>query len=143
MPKLVVLILSLFAFNTFASELVLEKHAVSGLIIPEMSFKNDCLITSDGNVKITKKSGDGTTLSLARHLSYGTIFQIRQLLRVADKASIHNSGVLCDAGSITVTGYRNGKAIMIKDQQDCYSYRYRNGRSARRIRNLATQICTF
>ncbi len=135
--------LSLFTLNAFASHLLLEKHAVSGLIIPEMSFKNDCTISGKGIVKIMKRSGDGTTLNLARQLSWGTVFHIRQLLRVARHASIRDGGILCDAGSVSVTGYLGGQAIMIKDQRDCDSYKYRAGRSARRIRNMATEICTF
>lgn len=143
MVKLVALMVSLFAFNAFAAEVMLEKHARSGLIIPEMSFKYDCTMYRDGVVKIFKRKGDGTTLSLARHLNWATTFQIRQLLRIASRASIHDSGVLCDAGTVTVTGYRNGKSIMLKDQRDCVANRYRNGRSARHLRSLATQICTF
>ncbi len=143
MSKLALIILALFAINASAGTVILEKHAVSGLIIPEMSFKKDCSIFREGYVESYTKKGDGTIIGFTHMVRASRIFEIKQLLKVARYAGIADGGVLCDAGTILVTGHYAGKAIMLKAQKDCDSYKFRKGWAAQRLRNIASNLCAF
>ena len=137
------LILALFAFNASAAHVLLEKHAVSGLMIPENSFKKDCSIFREGYVESYTKKGDGTIIGFTHMVTARRIFEIKQLLRVARRAGIAEGAILCDAGSISVTGHYAGKAVMLKAQKDCDSNRFRKGWAAQRLRNIASNLCAF
>lgn len=138
------LILCFISFNAFAAPLaLLEKHAVSGFVLPEHSFKKDCKIFREGYVESYTKNGDGTIMGFTHGVSSARIFEIRQLLRVARKAGIVDKGVRCDGGSETVTGLYANKPVMIKALLDCHSWKERTGWAARRLRNIAANLCAF
>ncbi len=143
MSKLPLMILALFAFNAGAATVLLEKHAVSGLTIPENSFKKDCSIYREGYVESYTKRGDGTIIGFTHMIRSRRIFEMKQLLRVARTAGIADGGILCDAGTTLVTGHYAGKAVMLKAQIDCDSYKFRKGWAAQRLRNLVADICAF
>ena len=138
------LVLSIISFNTFAAPLtLLEKHATSGYVLPEHSFKKDCKIFKEGYVESYTKSGDGTIMGFTHGVSSARIFEIRQMIRLARKAGIVDKGVRCDGGSETVTGSFAGKPVMIKALLDCHSWKERTGWAAKRLRNIAKDLCAF
>lgn len=137
------LFLSLFAVNAFAGTVILEKHATSGLMIPENSFKKDCSIFREGYVESYTQRGDGTIIGFTHMVSKRKIFEIRQLLSAARHFAIVNGPILCDAGSISVYGHRGSGPVLLKDQKDCNSYKFRKGWAAQRLRNIAGNLCAF
>ena len=143
MSKLALTVLALFVFNASAGTVILEKHAVSGLMIPENSFKKDCSIFREGYVESYTKKGDGTIIGFTHMVRSSRIFEIRQLLNVARHSGIAEGAILCDAGTKIVTGHYGGKAIMLKAQYDCDSNKFRKGWAAQRLRNIAANLCAF
>lgn len=137
------LLLVLFTANAFAGTVILEKHATSGLVIPENSFQKDCSIYREGYVESYTKKGDGTITGFTHMVSKRRIFEIRQLMKAARRAEIANGPVLCDGGSIIITGHRPGGPVLLKEQKDCNSYKFRKGWAAQRLRNIAGKLCAF
>lgn len=137
------LLLILFSANAFSATVILEKHATSGLVIPENSFQKDCSIYREGYVESYTKKGDGTIIGFTHLVSKRRIFEIRQLMNVARHAAIVNGPVLCDGGSIIITGHRMSGPVLLKEQKDCNSYKFRKGWAAQRLRNIAGKLCAF
>ncbi len=139
-----ILVLSFLSVAAFADdrELILEKHAISGYVPPEHRFVKDCTIYRNGNVEVVIKQ-ESTGSGYTAQISSSKVWEIRQLLLVAKRFGIAQGAVICDAGTVTVTGHRNHKAIMIKSQKDCHSNRWRKGWAATRLRNIASNICGF
>lgn len=137
------LFLCLVSMNAFAGTLILEKHATSGLGIPENSFQKDCSIYREGYVESYTKKGDGTIIGFTHMVSKARIFEIRQLLGLAHSSVIANGPVLCDAGSISITGHRLSGPVLLKAQADCNSYKFRKGWAAQRLRNITGNLCAF
>lgn len=137
------LILAFFSFSAFANHPLITKHATSGFVIPEDSFVKDCTIHYNGHIETLIKRGDGTQEATSGHLVSAAIFEMRYLLRLASLRSIVDNGVQCDGGSKNVTGYRNGKSVLLLDIKDCVSYKLRSGWAARRLRTRVTSYCGF
>lgn len=137
------LFLSLISVNAFAGTLILEKHATSGYVAPEHSFQKDCSIYREGYVESYTKKGDGTIIGFTHMVSKARIFEIRQLLNAARHFAIVNGPVTCDAGSISIYGHRASGPVLLKDQKDCNSYKFRKGWAAQRLRNIAGNLCAF
>ncbi len=136
-------LLSLFSASAFANHPLITKHATSGFTLPEDSFVKDCTISYNGTLKIHVKRGNGTEDSSLGTMTSSAITEMRYLLQLASYRSIVNNGVQCDGGNKKVTGYRNGKSVLLLDIKDCVSYRIRSGWAARRLRSRVTAACGF
>lgn len=139
------LFLSLFSVTAFADdsrELILERHTRSGFVMPEHYFKKDCTIYRNGDVEVVIQTADSGSGYTAR-ISARSVFEIRQLLLAAKQRAIIVGAVMCDGGDDIVTGHRSGRAILIKEQKDCSSNKWRKGWAAGRVRALASKICGF
>lgn len=139
---LVLTFLSLPAFAEDSRELILERHTRSGYVMPEHYFKKDCTIYRNGDVEVTIQtadSGSGFTAKIHRR----TVWEINQLLRVAKRRAIIVGPVMCDGGDDIVTGHRAGRSILVKQQKDCASNKWRKGWAAERLRKHAERICGF
>jgi hypothetical protein len=141
----VFLVLALFSSVAFAEDPripILEKHALSGYVPPEFRFKKDCRIFADGSVEIQIVEGETGSGSTA-HISMGKIAEIRRYVNFARFFPISSGAVICDAGTITVTGHRKGVSVLIKERLDCHSNKWRQGYPASRLRAIATKLCGF
>lgn len=133
---------SILSSSAFAG-VILEKHKTSGFVLPEHRFVKDCYVKSEGFVESYTKQADGTIMGFTHQVSQRKIWEIKQLLKVARKASIVSGAIRCDGGSESVTGHRNNKPVMLKDLKDCASNTYRTGWAANRLRNIASNLCAF
>ena len=138
-------ILALFLFTTtsFAGTLILEKHAVSGYVMPEHSFVKNCKIFKEGTLEITIKNGDGTATGSSAILHPLRVRAIRALNRLALRGSIEESISPCDIGTVIVKGHHGGKEVEIESSLDCGSKRINKSYAARALRNMAEDICGF
>ena len=139
------LVLSILSVNAFASEereLILEKHLKSGYVSPEHAFQKDCTIYRNGDVEVVLMTG-GTASGFTAKISSRKVFEIRQLIQVARHFKIVNGPVACDIGDHIVTGHRHGQSVLIKDQRDCTTYKWRKGWAATRLKAIARNICQF
>lgn len=143
--KSLILFLGFLSFSAFAAEdreLILDKHLRSGLVPPGYSFQKDCSIYRNGDVEVVLITGDVASGFTAK-ISSSKVWEIRRLIKIARRSEIVTGPILCDGGDYILTGHRSGKDVLIKEQKDCESYRWRRGAAARRLRSLARTICQF
>lgn len=139
------LILSMLSFSAFAAEdreLILERHTHSGYVMPEYAFQKDCSIYRNGDVEVTMVTG-GVATGFTAKISSRKVWEIRQLLRIAKRFKIGTGPVICDIGTNVVTGHRGGLSILIKEQLDCASNKWRKGWAADHLMSIASSICQF
>jgi hypothetical protein len=139
------LALALLSSTAFAEDsrvLILEKHAVSGYVPPDFSFKKDCQIFSNGNVEVMIVMSDQASGYTAQ-LPYSKVAQINRYTRFAKYYSIVSGPVICDAGTLIVTAHRKGNPVLITERMDCASNKWRKGYPANRLRAIATAVCGF
>lgn len=141
--KILCLVLTLLSLTAFASEdreLILEKHTHSGYVPPEYTFQKDCTIYRNGNVEVTMVTG-GVASGFTAQISSWKVREIRELIRIAKFYKIVSGPVLCDGGTNVVTGHRAGVSVLIKEEIDCGSNKWRKGWAATRLKAIASQIC--
>lgn len=132
------------SFSTFAaSHLILEKHAVSGYVMPEHSFVKDCKIYREGYLETYIKKGDGTAVGGTMMVNKVQIASIRTLLQVAKRGTIHEGAVLCDAGTVVVTGHIGTKNVLLERSLDCSEKKMNKSYAARALRSMAESLCGF
>ncbi len=136
--------LFLISFSTFAApHVILEKHAVSGYVMPEHSFVKDCKIYREGYLETYIKKGDGTAVGATMQVNRVQIASIRTLLQVAKRGTIHEGPVLCDAGTVIVTGHIGARDILLESSLDCSEKKVNKSYAARALRSMAESLCGF
>ena len=138
-----VLLTLLLSTSAFASELLLKKHAVSGLMIPENSFEKDCSVYSSGLVRLRLREGINPPRIVRKLVSQRQITLLKQNLRKARFGKIVDGDIICDAGSRTVYGYLRGKKILIDEDLDCNTHRINECAAAGRIVSFGFRVCEF
>lgn len=126
-----------------APHVILEKHAVSGYVMPEHSFVKDCKIYREGYLETYIKKGDGTAIGASMHVNAVQIASIRTLLQVAKRGHIEDQGVVCDAGTIIVTGHIGARAVLIENRLDCAEQKMNKSYAAKALRSMAESLCGF
>lgn len=136
--------LFLISFSTFAApHVILEKHAVSGYVMPEHSFVKDCKIYREGYLETYIKKGDGTAVGASMMVNRVQIASIRTLLQVAKRGTIKEGPVLCDAGTVIVTGHIGPKEVLIESSLDCSEQKINKSYAASALRSMAESLCGF
>jgi hypothetical protein len=141
MLKLITLLL--ISTSTFASTLILEKHASSGFTIPEHSFVKDCKIYREGRMESTTLGGDGTTTSFSRKVSVMHINTIRALNRLALTGEMVETSMPCDIGTTLIKGYTDSHVVEIESAMDCGLKRTNDSSAANILGSMAREICGF
>lgn len=137
------LILLLISFPVFSRTLILDKHVVSGYVLPEHSFVKDCKIYSDGTLESVAQYGNGTGDGFSKILKKRVVLEIRALNRAAKKGQIEEGPALCDAGTEIVNGYVGTKKVLLLSAPDCDIVMENKSRAARHLRKLAEKLCAF
>src|SRR6478752_2844597 len=107
--------LFLISFSTFAApHMILEKHAVSGYVMPEDSFVKDCKVFREGYLETYIKKGDGTAVGATMKVNAVQIASIRTLLQVAKRGKIKISPMPCDIGTIIVKGHIGSRLVLLE-----------------------------
>lgn len=142
MSKIFILFL-LFSTTAFAKTVILQKHAVSGFVMPEDSFVKDCKIYREGFMEAETINGDGTAIGTSRTLADTQVHIIRLLNRLARRGSISESVNPCDIGTIIVKGYHGKQEVELESSLDCGSKRLNGSAAANVLRSMASEICGF
>ncbi len=136
--------LLLISFSTFAApHLMVEKHAVSGYVMPEDSFVKDCKIYREGYLETYIKKGDGTAVGSTMHLNRVQVASIRTLLRVAEHGSLSITPMPCDIGTVIVKGHRAQHVVEIESSIDCGEKRLNKSYAASALRSMTESLCGF
>jgi len=136
--------LFLISFSTFAApHLLIEKHAVSGYVMPEDSFVKDCKIYREGYLETYIKKGDGTAVGATMQVNKVQITSIRTLLQVAKRGKIEEGGVLCDAGTVIVTGHIGARSVLLESSLDCAEQKLNKSYAAKALRSMTESLCGF
>lgn len=135
------LFLSTTAFA--APHVILEKHAVSGYVMPEHSFVKDCKIYREGYLETYIKKGDGTAVGATMQVNKVQIASIRTLLQVAKRGTISEGPVICDAGTVIVTGHIGSRDVLIENSLDCAEKKINKSYAAKALRSMAESLCGF
>ena len=142
MSKILILFF-LFSSTTFAGTIILQKHAVSGYVMPEDSFVKDCRIYREGHIETETVNGDGTAIGSSRMLAATQVHIIRILNRLARRGSISDSINPCDIGTTIVKGFHGKQEVELESSLDCGSKRLNESAAANVLRSMATEICGF
>jgi hypothetical protein len=138
--------LTLFFISTAAfaaPHLILEKHAVSGYVMPEDSFVKECRIYREGYLETYTKKGDGTSVGASMQVNAVQIAGIRTLVRLSSNGSIKISPMPCDIGTVIVKGHRLNQVIELESSIDCGEKRLNNSYAASVLRSMAESLCGF
>lgn len=126
-----------------APHLILEKHAISGYVMPEYSFVKDCKIYREGYLETYIKKGDGTAIGATMQVNAVQIASIRALLRVANRGKIQTGPILCDAGTVILTGHIGAHEVLIDHRLDCAEQKVNKSYAAKALRSMAESLCGF
>lgn len=136
--------LFLISFSTFAApHVILEKHAVSGYVMPEHSFVKDCKIYREGYLETYIKKGDGTAVGATMQVNKVQVASIRTLLQVAKRGTIKISPMPCDIGTVIVKGHIGARLVEIESSMDCGEKRMNKSYAANALRSMAESLCGF
>ncbi len=133
----------LFSSTTFAGTVILQKHAVSGYVMPEHSFVKDCKVYREGYMETETVNGDGTAIGTSRLLAGTQINIIRILNRLARRGSISETVNPCDIGTTIVKGFHGSQEVELESSLDCGSKRLNGSAAANVLRSMAQEICGF
>lgn len=136
-------LLFLISQYAFASPLLIEKHATSGLVIPENSFKKDCSIFRNGMISSVTFHGNGTGEGFAKMLPKKTMHALKGLVKLASHGEIENGPVMCDGGNNLLYGYQNGTKFIIDENYDCSSSSVNKHPASELLRKLTENLCGF
>lgn len=143
MKKFLVVFILLLSQQIFAANVILEKHATSGLGIPENSFRKDCFIYNEGYVESSTVNGDGTAISFSKMLSRRTMVTLRSFLGVVRRGEIETGPVMCDGGNNLLYGYHRGTKFIIDELYDCSSSSSNTHPAGDLLRKMAENLCGF
>lgn len=133
----------LFSSTTFAGTVILQKHAVSGYVMPEHSFVKDCKVYREGYMETETINGDGTAIGTSRLLAGTQINIIRILNRLARRGSISETVNPCDIGTTIVKGFHGPQEVELESSLDCGSKRLNGSAAANVLRSMAQEFCGF
>ena len=111
--------------------------------MPEDSFVKDCKIYREGYLETYIKKGDGTAVGATMHVNKVQIASIRTLLQVAKHGKISIGPVICDAGTVIVTGHIGARSVLIESSLDCSEKRLNKSYAAQALRSMAESLCGF
>ena len=138
------LCLFLISFSTFAApHALIEKHAVSGYVMPEYSFVKDCKIYREGYLETYIKKGDGTAVGSTMQVNAVQVASIRTLLQVAKRGAIKISPMPCDIGSVIVTGHIGSHLVMLESSIDCGEKKLNKSYAASALLSMTESLCGF
>ena len=136
--------LLLISFSSFAApHIILEKHAVSGYVMPEDSFVKDCKIYREGYLETYIKKGDGTSTGATMQVNAVQIASIRTLNQVAKRGTIRISPMPCDIGTVIVKGRIGSRVVELESSMDCGEKRLNKSYAASALRSMAESLCGF
>lgn len=142
MIKFLVFIL-LISKHLFAANIVLEKHATSGLGIPENSFIKDCYVYQNGILESKTIKGDGTAISSSRKLTRRTMMTLKAFLKVTSSGNIETGPVMCDGGNNLLYGYYKNSKFIVDEEYDCGTSSTNTHPASRVLRKMAKKLCGF
>lgn len=137
------LFILLISQQNFASTTLLEKHATSGLGIPENSFIKDCFIYQNGVLESKTLSGDGTAISFSKKLKKATMLALKSLLKVARSGDIVSGPVICDGGNNLLYAYYKNKKFIIDEEYDCGTSLRNTHPASKALRKMTEKLCGF
>lgn len=133
----------LFSSTSFGRTTILQKHAVSGYVMPEDSFVKDCKVYREGHMETETINGDGTAIGTSRKLATTQIHIIRILNRLARQGNFSESVNPCEIGTSIVKGFHGKQEVELESSLDCGSNKLNSSAAANVLRSIATEICGF